>query len=200
MANLFHVCIGHILEPFKSVGLEGTPMTSVTQCCHPIFTIFMGDYPEQVIATGVKTGECPESKYHRDKLEDEDDYTYRDLGAILDALVDFDDLDALAFVQACQDAGIKPIVHPFWEDLPYANIYHSFVPDILHQLYQGIIKHLLAWLRSTFSEAEIDAQSQWFPPNHNICLYMKGVTSLSQLSGTEHSQICRLVLGMVVDL
>ena len=29
---------------------------------------------------------------------------------------------------------------------------------------------------------------------------MNGITSLSQLSGTKHSQICQLVLGMVVDL
>ena len=29
---------------------------------------------------------------------------------------------------------------------------------------------------------------------------MNGITSLSWLSGTEHGQICQLVLGMVVDL
>ena len=42
-----------------------------------------------------------------------------------------------SLVQANRDAGIKPIAHPFWENLPYANIYYSIAPDVLHQLYQG---------------------------------------------------------------
>ena len=117
-----------------------------------------------------------------------DEYEYRDLGNILDALSAFDDPDAQIFVRACRDAGIKPVVHPFWENLPYANIYQSVAPDMLHQLYQGIIKHLLTWLKSAFGEAEIDALSQWFPPNHNIHLFMNGIPSLSWLSGTKHSQ------------
>lgn len=55
-------------------------------------------------------------------------------------------------------------------------------------------------MKSAFGEAEIDALSQQFPPNHNIHLFMNGTTSLSQLSGTKHSQKCQLVLSMVVDL
>ena len=151
----------------------------------------MGDYPEQILATGVKMGQCPGCECPKDKLEEgEEEYEYRDLGKILDALSAFDDPDAQIFVRACRDAGIKPVVHPFWENLPYANIYRSIAPEVLHQLYQGIIKHLLTWLKSAFGEAEIDAQSQWFPPNNNIHLFMNGITSLSWLSGTKHSQIC----------
>ena len=60
--NLFHTCVGHIMEPLQTSGLEGTAMTSGdgdTCHCHHIFVTFMGDYPEQVLVTGVKTGECP---------------------------------------------------------------------------------------------------------------------------------------------
>ncbi|KAJ6565412.1 hypothetical protein B0H10DRAFT_1842561, partial [Mycena sp. CBHHK59/15] len=32
------------------------------------------------------------------------------------------------------------IYHPFWEGLPYTNIFQAISPDILHQLYQGIVK------------------------------------------------------------
>ena len=108
--------------------------------------------------------ECP-----RDKLGDEDEYEYRDLRDILGALAVFDDPDTQVFVHACREAGIKPIAHPFLEDLPYTNIYHSITPDILHQLHQGVIKHILSW---AFGKAEIDAWSQQFPPNHNICLFI----------------------------
>ncbi|KAJ7918106.1 hypothetical protein B0H13DRAFT_1607746, partial [Mycena leptocephala] len=46
----------------------------------------------------------------------------------------------------------------------------------------------------------IDARCRRLPPNHNIRLFIKGVTTLSRVSGTEHSQICRILLGLIVDL
>ena len=38
------------MEPLQVAGLEGIVMTSgddISQWCHPIFAIFVGDYPEQ---------------------------------------------------------------------------------------------------------------------------------------------------------
>ncbi|KAG1823723.1 uncharacterized protein BJ212DRAFT_1262785, partial [Suillus subaureus] len=50
------------------------------------------------------------------------------------------------------------IIHPFWETLPYANIFQAVMLDALHQLYQGLVKHLLGWLSEAFGAAEIDAR------------------------------------------
>jgi hypothetical protein len=38
------------------------------------------------------------------------------------------------------------------------------------------------------------------PPNHNITLFTKGITTLSRVSGHEHKKICCILLGLVVDL
>ena len=57
IVNLFHTCVSHIMEPLQKAGFEGTAMTSgdgITRWCHPIFALFVGDYPEQILATGVK--------------------------------------------------------------------------------------------------------------------------------------------------
>ncbi len=66
-------------------------------------------------------------------------------------------LGAMAFKKACEDAGIKPIQNPFWIKLPFVNIFHSIAPDILHELYQGVIKHVIGWLKLACGEAKIDA-------------------------------------------
>ncbi|KAG1872213.1 hypothetical protein F4604DRAFT_1881034 [Suillus subluteus] len=71
---------------------------------------------------------------------------------------------------------------------------------MLHQLYQGLVKHLLGWLAQACRATEIDARCQRLPPNHHIQLFMKGITSLSRLSGTEHSQICHFLLGIIIDI
>ncbi|KAJ6596460.1 hypothetical protein B0H10DRAFT_2327913 [Mycena sp. CBHHK59/15] len=147
LANIFHSCMAYILEPLKTAGVDGIRLTSgdgVVRRGHPIFATFVGDYPEQALVTAIKNGECPTCEVPRTELGDgETGYPLRDLESILDALDALDDGSTI-YARACKDAGIKPVYHPFWEGLPYTNIFRSISPDILHQLYQGIVKHLIS--------------------------------------------------------
>ncbi|KAF8840735.1 hypothetical protein BDN67DRAFT_902984 [Paxillus ammoniavirescens] len=203
LANLFHACMREILHPLKDAGSHGVNMTSgggVVHRGHPLVACYIGDYPEQILISGAKTGECPGCDIPRGSLGSPDEpCAFRHLKNILDALALVDE-DPLQFTKACATAGVKPLFHPFWEDLPYCNIYRALTPDVLHQLYQGLVKHLIAWIKSAYSTAEIDARCKRLPPNHNIRLFMKGISGLSCVSGTEHDQICRFLLGMVVDM
>jgi hypothetical protein len=201
--NLFHACLRHILEPLRVPGEDGVAMASgdgVVRRGHPILACYSADYPEQLLTTGIKSGECPKCDVPRDELGCPDiPVKLRDLVAILAALSLVDE-DYGMWTRACQECGIKPVFKPFWEDLPHANIFQSITPDVLHQLYQGIIKHLIEWIKEAYSEAEIDARCRRLPPNHNIRLFMKGISSLSRVSGTEHNQICRFLLGIIIDI
>ncbi|KAJ7859622.1 hypothetical protein B0H14DRAFT_3084916 [Mycena olivaceomarginata] len=203
VANLYHACMRKILGPLKDAGLEGVEMASgdgVVRRCHPILAIFAGDYPEQALVAGVKNGDCPTCPVPREYLGDfEETYEPRDLAAVLEALAKAEG-NATEFTRACTEAGIKPIYHPFWEDLPFVNIYLSITPDVLHQLYQEVIKHVVAWVTEAYGAVEIDARCRRLPPNHNTRLFLKGITTLSRVSGTEHSQMCRILLGLIVDL
>ncbi|KAG1874323.1 hypothetical protein F4604DRAFT_1880851 [Suillus subluteus] len=200
--NLYHACMACVLSPLENAGLDGLAMHSgdgILRRCHPLFACFIGDYPEQVLATTVKTMECPKCDIPPDELESATaPFEIRDLHAVLDALATIDVGD-LEFVQAYRDAGIKPVVHPFWERLPYANIFQAVTPNILHQLYQGLVKHLLGWLAQACGPNEIDARCRRLPPNHHIRLFMKGITGLSRVSGAKHAQICCFLLGIIID-
>ncbi|KAG0698877.1 hypothetical protein DFH29DRAFT_1016884 [Suillus ampliporus] len=203
IANLYHACVSRVLAPLKTAGIDGLVMSSgdgAQHHCHPLFACFAGNYPEQLLATGVMAMECPKCDIPTGELESNTaPFELHDLHTVLDALASLDDGD-LVFVQACCAAGIKPVIHPFWEDLPHANIFQVITPDVLHQLYQGLIKHLLGWLAQACGTAEINARCRCLPPNHHIRLFMKGITSLSRLSGTEHSQICQFLLGLIIDI
>ncbi|KAF9778022.1 hypothetical protein BJ322DRAFT_1102226 [Thelephora terrestris] len=161
VANLFHHCFSRILEPLKNVGETGVEMTSgdgITRRTLPLFACFVGDYPEQVLVSGCKTGECPKCDINRKKLGDLDTpSSYQDLQKVLDVLSTFDDNPA-GYSAACSEVGIKPIVHPFWETLPHSDIYLSLTPDILHQLYQGVMKHLVSWVTTAFNKRDLDAR------------------------------------------
>ncbi|KAG1810188.1 uncharacterized protein HD556DRAFT_1428325 [Suillus plorans] len=201
LANLYHACLSRVLAPLKSVGLDGLCMASgdgALRRCHLLFASFVGDYPEQLLATGIKFGECPKCNVDAAEMgSNTAPFHLQKLSEVLDALATLNEGN-LSFVRACSVAGIKPIVHPFWEDLPFTNIFRAITPDVLHQLYQGLIKHLLGWLSAACGAAEIDAHCRRLPPNHNIHLFRKGITSLSRISGAEHAQICRFLLGIVI--
>ncbi|KAI0683940.1 hypothetical protein BC835DRAFT_1515409 [Cytidiella melzeri] len=205
IANLYHVCMKKILQPLEKFGISGLSMatgSSVEHRAHPIFACFVGDYPEQILVALGYTGKCACCKIVHAKLGD---YApncatdLRDLATILNILDSFDTCPE-DFLKSCAAAGVKPVIDPFWLNFPYTHIFCLITPDVLHQLYQGIVKHLVAWLIEAYGAAEIDAQCRRIPPNHHIRIFENGISSLSKVTGHEHDQICRILLGLVLDM
>ncbi|KAH9836222.1 uncharacterized protein C8Q71DRAFT_868567, partial [Rhodofomes roseus] len=71
---------------------------------------------------------------------------------------------------------------------------------VLVQLHQGVIKHVLAWITNIVGKDEVDARVKRLPPNHSIHNFHKGITGLSRVTGAEHKQISRFILGLLIDL
>jgi hypothetical protein len=203
LANLYHSCKRQITKPLRKAGIEGIQMAQgdgVIYRTHPIHAVEVGDYQEQILNAGVKSGLCPTCPIPREEIgESKTAYEIRDLEQVLEALSKADD-NPTAFTQACHEAGIKPIYHPFWEDLPFACIFRSFTPDILHQLYQGVLRHLISWLKDCCGKDEIDARCCRLPPNHGIRLFTKGIFNLSRVTGKEHAQIASFILGIIIGI
>ncbi|KAJ8084846.1 hypothetical protein PM082_003623 [Marasmius tenuissimus] len=204
LANVFHACMSHIMDPLRTAGVDGVVVldgNGVARRGHPILAVYVADYPEQTMVTTAKGNRCPGlcPTKPSELGHDHKDLPFCGLQEALEVLQTMTEGTAI-FNRACKDAGMKPIPEPFWTKLPYTNIFQSMTPDILHQLYQGIIKHLIAWLISIVGADEIDARCRRFPPNHNIRLFMKGISGLSRVTGTEHDQIGRLLLGLIIDI
>ncbi|RPD58107.1 hypothetical protein L226DRAFT_467289 [Lentinus tigrinus ALCF2SS1-7] len=203
-ANLFHTCMSMILKPLRQAGIHGISITSgdgITRRGHPIFAMYIGDYPEQLLVTCCKTGTCPKCEVPREELGQttNPDRPLRDRDKVRGVLEKADESDA-DFSRACREIGLKPIRAPFWHGLPFVDIFRSITPDILHQLYQGVMKHLLAWLRNAYGADELDARCRRLPPNHQIRLFLKGVTTLHKVTGKEHGDICRFMLALIINL
>lgn len=203
VANILHAAFSRILQPLEQAGENGIPLTTgngAVHHCHPIYAAHPGDYLEQVTISGCKQKYCPICQVSLDKLGDSDDpIVFRDIEKVKQALKKFQ-TDPNNFKKACKDAGIRPIPHPFWKNLPYSNIYLCLPPDILHQLHQGLIKHIVSWIFAAYDEEEIDARCRRLPPNHHVRYFKKGVTHLSQLTGKEHADIARVLMGLIIDM
>jgi len=62
LANLFHSCMEKVIAPIRSYRETGISMMSSNGTwyrCHPIYAIFIGDYPEQSLVTCTYSSRCP---------------------------------------------------------------------------------------------------------------------------------------------
>jgi hypothetical protein len=203
-ANLFHACMEKALAPIAQHSEPGIPMMTADglwRRCHPIFAIFIGDYPEQTLVTCTYNGRCPKCEVTHDQLGEFRLFPSRVHSDAIDIYRLADD-DVTLFHRACRDSGLKSVYHPFWQSLRLTDIYQSITPDILHQLLQGIVRHVVTWLSSpsVFGSNEIDRRCRVLPPNHSITLFSKGITTLSRVSGKEHKDMCRILLGLIIGL
>lgn len=204
LANLYHSCMGKLLNPIRACGETGLAMLSgdgTWHRCHPIFATFVGDYPEQTLVTCTLNGRCPKCLAPPDQLGDPCHFPARNYVKTID-IYDLANEDTHRFHAACRANGLKPVFRPFWYALPLVDVFVSITPDVLHQILQGVVKHITAWLshRALFGTEQIDTRCRALPPNHHITLFPKGITSLSRISGKEHKAMCRFLLGLIVDL
>ena len=67
---------------------------------------------------------------------------------------------------------------------------------------QGVMKHIIKWIScpTVFGPVNIDTQCKCLPPNHSITPLTKGITTLSHVTGKEHKNICRILLGLIISL
>ena len=112
LANLFHACMQKALGPIGSVSETGLEMMSgdgVWRRCHPIFAIFIGDYPEQALVTCTFHGRYPKCLVPPGQLGEYESFPLRTQRSVT-GTYNLADEDRRQFHRACCEAGIKPIV------------------------------------------------------------------------------------------
>ncbi|KAI0714365.1 hypothetical protein C8Q72DRAFT_878644 [Fomitopsis betulina] len=196
--KLFHKSVQLILEPLIEAGKEGIDVTGgdgKVRRVHPVLAVYVADYPEQCLVT------C--SKYvPHSALGEEGAQTPRRRTWTLDVLRlsrSKGQKGSNAFIDACQNLNVSGyVVEPFWKEHTLADIHLSITPDVLHQLYQGVFKHVLEWCSEAMDEKELDQRIRCLPPVYGTRHFKNGISALSQVSGSERKDMARILLGCLV--
>ncbi|KAJ3967330.1 hypothetical protein EV361DRAFT_807463 [Lentinula raphanica] len=88
--------------------------------------------------------------------------------------------------------------HPFWEGFPLTDIHLCIAPDVLHQLYQGVLKYLVVWVQHIVGQDELDDRIRKLPPSPGVRHFAKGISNLAQVSGSERKHIARILLSCII--
>jgi hypothetical protein len=208
--EFFHRCMEMIIEPLIDAGKNGIEMVCADgwkRRIFPFLAIYVGDAPEKSLVTCTKQNYCPkclvDPRCRGDPFPfDPDDhppsrdpsFTLRVLNTVKDTGIK---------TATFKKSGIQTVFCPFWAKLPHTNIFTAITPDVLHELHQGVIgDHLIPWLirlANSGSSAGSDETNQRFRAMASYCglrNFENGITSASQMSGNEHREIERVMLGL----
>jgi hypothetical protein len=203
--RLFHHCMKQILALLGAAGCDGLHMTSgdgAIYHTHPIVASYVADYPEQCLVTLTRQStNCP--RCHAPwslfgDLMNHDSRCQKETLVIIQAASRLKSVKDIE--EFLQEHGLNFVLEPFWETLTHTNIHRSITSDVLHQVIGGVLPHLISWLQELAGTREIDNRFACLPPGQDIRTFLNGISGLSNVSGHERKEMCKQLLGCIIDL
>jgi hypothetical protein len=166
-----------------------------------VVAAYAADYPEQALVTCTRYLQtCPKCFVSKNELGKHVTREPRHQKESIRTIRHANQQSTRARADAIlKDHGLKLIPDAFWVGLPYCNIHNAITPDILHQIYQGLVRRLCEWVRTLIGDAELDARFKRMPHVHGVRHFSNGISCLTQISGSEHREICKQLLGCIID-
>ena len=163
---------------------------------HPLLACYVANFLEECLVTCTKYGTCPKCCKGSNNLQDPEPGELRTWDWTLN-IIESAKKKSLktAFYTSCMENDVSESVYtPFWKGFPYCNIHTATTPDILHQLYQDVIKYLINWVQILMTEKEFNIQLHTLPPAFGVQHFSNGWSALSQISGSECKYMAKILL------
>jgi len=208
--RVFHEAMRVVLEPLIEAGKRGVEMISSDgsiQEVFPLLSCYAADYSEQCLVACTKYGTCVKCRVKATELGNHLPAEARNApwttSIINKARHDSEALEGVPrncqFYTDCMSHDVAGTVfRPFWDGFPLCDIHQAITPDILHQLYQGVFKHLVSWCQKALGARRLDARIRTLPPTYGVRHFKNGISALSQVLGGERKNMAKILLGCLV--
>jgi hypothetical protein len=172
--------------------------------CFPILSIYIADYPEQVMLTLIKSGCCPKCRV-RSKVIANDLAVYPLHSQHRNNI----HRQTLLRKELWEKYELINIL-PFSTNWPLSDIHSAISPDILHQIFKGVFKHVMTWISDHIclnmgispddAGMELDRRFQQMLPWPGLKEFNKGISEVQTWQGHEQKDMMRVYLGVINGL
>ncbi|KAG1872982.1 hypothetical protein DFJ58DRAFT_713567 [Suillus subalutaceus] len=179
-----------LLQPLVAAGQNGVEMVcadSLICRVYPILAAYVANFPEQCL--------CPKCLVTADERGNP-------LTSLMwDPEVTKEILEKRKNGQhpiQFNDNGLCAVYNPFWANLPHADIFLAFTPDLLRQIHKGVFKdHLVKWCLEIVGEDEMDTRFKAMPDYPGLQHFKKCISTMRQWTGTEHKEMQCVFIGLL---
>ncbi|KAG9106332.1 hypothetical protein FRC07_008867 [Ceratobasidium sp. 392] len=199
--QLTHQAMGILTEPLRKAGEQGVEMLCADgrfRRGYPIVAGMVGDWPKQCMMACTNQFACPRCVQ---AYKGRGDYPLR-----ARPRTDDETLEALCRYFENKDLGELEDLHlkpwwPWWANLPYVNFANAIMPDVLHQLHQGMIKsHVVRWTRWCVGKPRVDDCFRTMPAAEGMRHFGKGISKLKgQWTGCESREVAKQLLPVAAS-
>ena len=208
--RMIHACLDLICRPLKVVAHSGSWMTDyfgdIRHCYTPLVG-YIADTPEAAALAGVSGKTSHLTMAFGPQFGDDFLHPPRTANQVLTDLSTLssyvDPWDLASYIKEARESfRLNGVDLPFWRDwaLPTGVIpdpYHSFPIEILHHFHKCFWDHDLKWCIRALGEGEIDFRFSLLQPSCGFRHFSSGVSKLKQVTGREHRNIQRYILGVI---
>jgi hypothetical protein len=210
--RLVHACLDYVTSPLKSTAKTGAWMSDhagYNRYCFTPLIAYIADTPEAAALTGVagKTSHLTTATFR--EFGDSFRHPSRMADDILVSLEDlsrhFDPSNVAVYATKARELyRLNGVNLPFWRDwtLPdgtLPNPSQVFPVEILHHLHKSFWDHDVKWIIRAIGDRELDLRFSLLQPQNGYRHFASGISSLKQVTGREHRDIQRHILGLIAD-
>ena len=210
--RLFHPCLDFIAAPLKTAARNRTWMSNyagyICKCFTPL-AAYIADTPEAAVLTGVarKTSHLTMASFKEfGNPFWHPPWMATDILTSLNILFyHFDPSDVGVYTtKAWRLFRLNGVNLPFWCDweLPdrtLPNPSQLFPIEIVHNLHKLFWDHDVKWIIQAIGDCELDTQFSLLQPWSGYHHFSSRISALKQVTGHEHCDIQRYILGLIAD-
>jgi hypothetical protein len=190
-----------ILAPLQQISKDGTVMDCAdgkTRLCFPILSAWIADHAEHTILHGITSRSCPKCEVPATELGQDPRNTYkpRDYTHYAQKTREYKQTQATSIADYFHQIGVK-IDRNVFSGLYRVNPADLHKPDLLHNIYLGLFKHMMKWvegfLKKHKRQQAFDDIWKELPPYPGFGVPKKAYREVTQWQGKEMRNLGRCI-------
>ncbi|KAG1828942.1 hypothetical protein EV424DRAFT_1536175 [Suillus variegatus] len=204
--QLFHQCIGIIVEPLKQAVCLGVMMSDpagFSRYCFMPLVAYVVDTPEELSITCITMTASPVTMATHVNFGDSTRHPLRkglSTLANIRAVANFvSPSELMAFFEECKQHFLNGVLTPFWLDWLTTDPSSFLTPELLHHLHKMFWDHDLRWCIKVVSAKEIDFCFALLQMCIGYRAFKEGISDLKQTSGRDHRNVQHYIIGIIAN-